>query len=97
MVDRRNSIAYDAFEQVQQTSKRYNIPILTAIRTDQTVNKAVAKKKAFLADLVGKDSRPKALEDYTTLGRQLMEMFDGQSETSSIHIGTAATEASVEA
>jgi cellulose biosynthesis protein BcsQ len=95
MVDRRLSVAYEAFEQVQQTSKRYGIPILTAIRTDQAVNKAIAKRLAFLVDSA-KDHKIKALEDYTTLGQEVMEMFDGQTEAS-VNAGIAPTEATVQA
>ena len=95
MVDRRLSVAYEAFEQVQQTSKRYGIPVLTPIRTDQAVNKAIAKRQAFLVDSA-KDQKTKALEDYTTLGQQVMEMFDGQTETS-VHARTTPTEAAVQA
>ena len=78
MVDRRLSTAYEASDKVQELSRKYNVPVLAAIRTDQTVNKAVSRRKAFLADL--QPIRSKALDDYTQLGDQILEILNDELE-----------------
>lgn len=76
MVDRRLSTAYEASDKVQELATKYGVPVLAPIRTDVTVNKAVSRRKAFLAELVPLKS--KAFDDYTQLGDQIMEIMDGQ-------------------
>jgi chromosome partitioning protein len=80
MVDRRLSTAYEASDKVQEIADRYGIEILPPVRTDQTVNKAVTRHKAFLADM--QPQKSKAYEDYSSLGDKILEILDGQSPTS---------------
>src|SRR5689334_22776871 len=76
MVDRRLSTAYEASDKVQELAAKYNVPVLSPIRTDVSVNKAVSRRKAFLAEL--SPLKSKALDDYTQLGDQIMEIMDGE-------------------
>jgi cellulose biosynthesis protein BcsQ len=69
MVDRRLSTAYEASDKVQEIADRYGIEILPPVRTDQTVNKAVTRHKAFLADM--QPLKSKTYEPARELHRQL--------------------------
>ena len=83
IVDRRLSTAFECTDRLEGLSQKYRIPILPAIRTDQMVNKAVLRRKAFLADATNPKS--KAYEDYTALGHKLMEMLDVEATGGSVH------------
>ena len=81
MVDRRLSTAYEASDKVQEIAKRYDIEILPPVRTDQTVNKAVTRHKAFLADM--QPLKSKAFDDYSSLGDKILEILDVETTTAS--------------
>jgi nitrogenase subunit NifH len=50
-------------------SEQLDIPVLPAIRTDQSVQRA-SRKKSFLSDI---EPKSKALEDYMILAEHLLQ------------------------
>lgn len=71
MVDRRLAMTATVIEGLEGLSKGTKIPMLPAIRTDQTVTKA-ARAGKFLADF---DPRCKAAEDYHAVTDELAKLF----------------------
>lgn len=71
MVDRRLGMTTTVLAGLEDMSKGLNIPLLTAIRTDQTVTKA-ARAGQFLIDY---DPRCKAAEDYKTVAGELLVLL----------------------
>jgi chromosome partitioning protein len=84
MVDRRYQMTEMVMESLKGMSERYNVPLLSPIRTDATVTKA-SRQKQFLADY---DPKCKALEDYTAACRELGNLLKDQ-----IHVHPIATTA----
>ena len=68
MVDRRLAMTTTVINGLEGMSEAMNIPLLTAIRTDQTVTKA-ARAGKFLVDF---DSKCKAIEDYKQVANELL-------------------------
>jgi chromosome partitioning protein len=68
MVDRRLAMTTTVINGLEGMSEAMNIPLLTAIRTDQTVTKA-ARAGKFLIDF---DSKCKAIEDYKQVANELL-------------------------
>jgi len=78
-VDKRLKIAFETMSMVEDVATQFQTPVLLPIRTDSSVNKATARRKAFLADLA--PIRSKAYEDYTALGDQILEILSGTRAT----------------
>ena len=74
MVDRRLQTTRVTLELLGQLAEQTKAPILSPIRTDQAVHRASRARK-FLAD---HDPKSKALEDYSTAGRELAELLHVQ-------------------
>jgi chromosome partitioning protein len=73
MVDRRLAMTATVLEGLEGMSAGLKVPLLTAIRTDQSVTKA-ARAAAFLADY---DPKCKAIEDYRTVATELEAILKG--------------------
>lgn len=73
MVDNRLSATEVVLHSLEEISESKRIPLLPAIRTDQTVNRSLRAGK-FLQDY---DPRSKALEDYQRVCRTLLESLMG--------------------
>jgi chromosome partitioning protein len=71
MVDRRLAMTATVLEGLSGLSEGLSIPLLTAIRTDQSVTKA-ARAGQFLVDY---DSKCKAIEDYKHVAGELLELL----------------------
>ncbi len=71
MVDRRLAMTTTVLEGLEGLSQGMKIPLLHAIRTDQTVTKA-ARAGQFLIDY---DPKCKAVEDYHQVADELEEIF----------------------
>jgi chromosome partitioning protein len=71
MVDRRLAMTSAILEGLEGLSKGMSIPLLHAIRTDQSVTKA-ARAGLFLAEY---DPKCKAVEDYHEVAEELMRLF----------------------
>jgi chromosome partitioning protein len=84
MVDRRYQMTEMVMESLKGMSERYQVPLLTAIRTDANVTKS-SRQKQFLVDY---DPKCKALEDYTLASRELSDLLKDQ-----IHVHPVATPA----
>jgi chromosome partitioning protein len=69
MVDRRLAMTTTVINGLEGMSKGMNIPLLNAIRTDQSVTKA-ARAGQFLIDY---DPKCKAVEDYKRVADELLE------------------------
>ena len=80
-VDQRLSITTLVQQGLEKMSKMFKIPILPAIRTDQSVNKAFGARKALLEF----DPNSKASQDYIAAFAQVTHMIesvnnDGQAK-----------------
>jgi chromosome partitioning protein len=75
MVDRRLAMTSAILEGLEKLSKGMDIPMLSAIRTDQSVTKA-ARNGQFLSDY---DPKCKAVEDYRIVAAELLAMFDKEA------------------
>jgi chromosome partitioning protein len=71
MVDRRLAMTATVLEGLSGLSEGLSIPLLTAIRTDQSVTKA-ARAGQFLDDY---DPKCKAIEDYKRVASELLELL----------------------
>jgi len=71
MVDRRLAMTSTVLKGLEGMSKGLSIPLLTAIRTDQSVTKA-ARAASFLIDF---DPKCKAVEDYKAVTTELEEIL----------------------
>lgn len=71
IVNRRFGLTDVVMKMIQQLSAAYQIPILSAIRTDQAVGKA-ARLHKMVADV---DDKAKALEDYETATDELLTLL----------------------
>ena len=80
MVDRRLAMTTTVINGLEGMSKAMNIPLLTAIRTDQTVTKA-ARAGKFLVDF---DSKCKAIEDYKQVANELLSRMNANELVSSL-------------
>lgn len=74
MVDRRLAMTTTVLDGLNGLSEAMSIPLLTAIRTDQSVTKA-ARAAQFLCDF---DPKCKAVEDYRKVADQLLEVLNGK-------------------
>jgi chromosome partitioning protein len=74
MVDRRLQMTETILDSLRDLSGKYNIPLLSPIRTDAGVTKAL-RQRNFLADY---DPKSKAYEDYTAVGRELTTLLEQQ-------------------
>lgn len=72
MVDQRFQMTEITMDALKKFAARLGVPILHAIRTDQSVPKANRSRK-FLADF---DNKCRAFEDYSIAFRQLMEVLN---------------------
>jgi len=82
-VDQRLSVTALVQQSLQKMSEMFEVPILPAIRTDQTVNKAFRARKALL-DF---DPNSKAAQDYLAAFAQITAMIeasDGQTQTANV-------------
>ena len=82
-VDQRLSVTALVQQGLGKMSEMFKIPILPAIRTDQSVNKAFRARKALLEF----DANSKASQDYIAAFEQVTQMiegenFDGQAKAS---------------
>jgi chromosome partitioning protein len=77
IVNKRYGLTDVVMKMIQQLSSTYEIPILTAIRTDQIIGKA-ARAHKMVADL---DPKAKALEDYEAATTSLLEIFNVEGVT----------------
>ena len=71
MVDRRLAMTTTVLEGLEGLSQGMKIPMLTAIRTDQSVTKA-ARAGQFLVDY---DPKCKAVEDYRRVADELLDLL----------------------
>jgi chromosome partitioning protein len=71
MVNRRLAMTELVMKSLDELSTQYKVPILTAVRTDQAVNKC-ARSRSFLADY---DPKSKALEDYEVAFGELLALL----------------------
>jgi chromosome partitioning protein len=71
MVDRRYSVTDMVLRTLDYESKNREIPVLHSIRTDQSINRA-SSQHVFLHDW---EPKSKAVEDYETVYKQLVEHF----------------------
>jgi chromosome partitioning protein len=83
MVDRRTSATEVILRTLRAVSEENNIRILSGIRTDQSVNKAL-RQCMFLQDF---DPKSRALEDYLVALRDLMEVLEPQNAEAKITVG----------
>lgn len=74
-VDQRLSVTTLVQQGLQKMSEMFNIPILPAIRTDQSVNKAFRSRKALLEF----DPNSKASQDYIAAFEKVTEIIEGAS------------------
>jgi chromosome partitioning protein len=74
MVDRRLAMTTTVLEGLEGLSQGMKIPLLHAIRTDQTVTKA-ARAGQFLVDY---DPKCKAVEDYHLVANELEDIFEDE-------------------
>ena len=72
-VDQRLSVTALVQQGLQKMSEMFKVPILPAIRTDQSVNKAFRARKALLEF----DPNSKAAQDYLAAFGQITEMIEG--------------------
>lgn len=72
IVNKRFGLTDVVMKMIGQLSQTYQIPILTAIRTDQIIGKA-ARAHQMVADL---DPKAKALEDYESATTELLKIFN---------------------
>jgi len=75
MVDRRMQMTDAVMKALEDMSAKKEVPLLSMIRTDQTVVKA-ARSRQFLADY---DPKSKALEDYRRAADELLAVLSRQS------------------
>jgi len=72
IVNRRYGLTDVVMQMVQDLGTAYKIPVLNAIRTDQSIAKA-ARAHNMLVDL---DDKSKALEDYELATTELLKIFE---------------------
>src|SRR5689334_14014792 len=72
-VDQRLSVTALVQQGLQKMSEMFKIPILPAIRTDQSVNKAFRARKALLEF----DLNSKASQDYIAAFEQVTQLIEG--------------------
>jgi chromosome partitioning protein len=72
-VDQRLSVTALVQQGLQKMSEMFKIPILPAIRTDQSVNKAFRARKALLEF----DPNSKASQDYIAAFEQVTQLIEG--------------------
>lgn len=75
-VDQRLSVTALVQQGLIKMSEMFQIPILPAIRTDQTVNKAFRSRQALLEF----DPDSKAAQDYVTVFEQITKTLEGANE-----------------
>jgi chromosome partitioning protein len=83
IVNRRYGLTDVVMKMIDQISQTYEIPILTAIRTDQIIGKA-ARAHKMIADL---DPKAKALEDYDAATTALLKLFQVPELSTKPHYG----------
>ena len=79
-VDQRLSVTTLVQQGLKKMSEMFNIPILAAIRTDQSVNKAFRARKALLEY----DPNGKAAQDYLAAFERITEVIESSNE--SVHV-----------
>lgn len=72
-VDQRLTVTTLVNQGLETMSKQFGVPILPAIRTDQSVNKAFRARKALLEF----DPKSKASEDYLAAFEQITRVIEG--------------------
>ncbi len=87
IVNKRYGLTEVVMKMIQQLSETYNIPILTAIRTDQIIGKA-ARAHKMIADL---DPKAKALEDYEAAATALLDLFKVEGRSTEPRHGKSIT------
>jgi chromosome partitioning protein len=75
-VDRRLAMTDTVLNTLEDIGAKRHVPLLSPIRTDQTVFKA-SRSRQFLAD---HDPKCKALEDYTQATHELLELYAKEEE-----------------
>jgi len=73
-VDQRYNLTRYTMEALEEISQRYGVPLLQPVRTDAMVPKA-ERARIFLADA---DPAGKALEDYSVVANQILEILHVQ-------------------
>jgi chromosome partitioning protein len=73
MVDRRLAMTTTILDGLKGLAEGMSIPMLTVIRTDQSVTKA-ARAGQFLIDY---DPKCKVIEEYKKVADELLEMLKG--------------------
>jgi chromosome partitioning protein len=76
VVDHRYGLTETVMGMIAKVCERHNIPMLTGIRTDASVGKAM-RARQFLADL---DPKSKALEDYKAVTAKIVELLEGEEK-----------------
>jgi chromosome partitioning protein len=76
IVNRRYALTDVVMKMIAQLSESFQLPVLTSIRTDQSIGKA-ARAHALLADF---DPKAKALEDYRLAATQVLELLRGEQK-----------------
>lgn len=82
-VDRRLAMTDTVLNTLEDIAAKRNVPLLSPIRTDQTVFKA-SRSRQFLAD---HDPRCKALEDYTKATEELIALFGKEAASHASRAG----------
>lgn len=85
-VDQRLSVTTLVQQGLEKMSEMFHIPILPAIRTDQTVNKAFRARKALLEH----EPNGKAAQDYIAAFERITELIEGVSEPTHAQAETTA-------
>lgn len=86
MVDRRLQMTDLIFSSIKALADDHGIPVLHSIRTDSTVPKST-RSRQFLIDY---DPKCKALEDYETISRDLLEHLKGQLDGRQLTLETTS-------
>jgi chromosome partitioning protein len=75
-VDQRLSVTTLVQQGLEKMSEMFHVPILPAIRTDQSVNKAFRARKALLEY----EPNAKAAQDYLAAFQKIIQIIDGVSK-----------------
>jgi chromosome partitioning protein len=84
-VDRRLAMTDTVLNTLEDISSKRAIPLMPAIRTDQTVTKASRARK-FLADF---EPRSRALEDYNLVADKLLALMENATDARTVQAGQA--------
>ncbi|MGJ5820961.1 ParA family protein [Paludibaculum fermentans] len=80
IVNRRYALTDVVMKMVTQLSETFQLPVLSAVRTDQSIGKA-ARAHSMLVDY---DPKSKALEDYDLVAAQIIALLDGSVKAQTV-------------